>query len=194
MKRAFDIAISGAALLLLLPVLAGIAALVWIGSGRPVFFSHQRIGRNFKPFRMWKFRTMHPDRCGPQVTVAGDCRVTRVGAWLRSAKLDELPQFWNVLKGDMSLVGPRPEVAPYVELYRQRYAAILTVRPGITDLASLAFRHEEKILSAQPNPELYYRDVVLKEKLELADEYINRQSMLLDARILMRTLVSALRL
>jgi lipopolysaccharide/colanic/teichoic acid biosynthesis glycosyltransferase len=192
MKRAFDIAASAAGLVLLLPVLAALAALVWIDSGRPVFFGHERIGRNFHRFRLWKFRSMRASDAGPQITVGGDCRVTSVGRFLRLSKLDELPQLWNVLRGDMSLVGPRPEVGSYVDLYRERYAAILSVRPGITDLASLEYRHEETILSAQPDPERHYREVVLPAKLNLADEYIGRQSLALDLRILLRTVVAAL--
>lgn len=192
MKRAFDIVASAAALLLLLPILLAIAALVWIDSGRPVFFAQERIGRSFRRFRMWKFRSMRPVDGGPQITVGGDARVTRAGRLLRACKLDELPQFWNVLRGDMSLVGPRPEVGAYVDLYHDRYRAILAIRPGISDLASLAYRHEETILSAQPDPERYYRDVVLPAKLNLADEYIGRQSLALDAQILLRTLVAAL--
>ena len=193
MKRAMDIVIGAAALVVLLPLLAAIAALVWIGSGRPVFFGQERVGRNFRRFRVWKFRTMRQDPAGPLVTVNGDRRVTRVGALLRALKLDELPQFWNVLKGDMSLVGPRPEVGSYVYLYQERYAAILTIRPGITDLASLAYRHEERLLASQPNPERYYRDVVLPAKLNLADEYLQEHSLFLDARILIRTVFAIFR-
>ena len=193
MKRVMDIVIGAAALVVLLPLLAAIAALVWIGSGRPVFFGQERVGRNFRRFRVWKFRTMRQDPAGPLVTVNGDRRVTRVGALLRALKLDELPQFWNVLKGDMSLVGPRPEVGSYVDLYQERYAAILTIRPGITDLASLAYRHEERLLASQPNPERYYRDVVLPAKLNLADEYLQEHSLFLDARILIRTVFAIFR-
>jgi lipopolysaccharide/colanic/teichoic acid biosynthesis glycosyltransferase len=136
---------------------------------------------------------MRPAAGGPLITVNGDGRVTRVGAVLRALKLDELPQFWNVLRGDMSLVGPRPEVGPYVDLYRDRYAKILTVRPGITDLASLAYRHEEKILAAQPDPQRFYCEVILPAKLDLADRYIGTQSLAMDAGILARTFVAALR-
>jgi lipopolysaccharide/colanic/teichoic acid biosynthesis glycosyltransferase len=193
MKRALDALISGAALLLLLLVMALIALAVWIDSGGPVFFAQERVGRNFRPFRMWKFRSMRPAAGGPLITVNGDGRVTRVGAVLRALKLDELPQFWNVLRGDMSLVGPRPEVGPYVDLYRDRYAKILTVRPGITDLASLAYRHEEKILAAQPDPQRFYCEVILPAKLDLADRYIGTQSLAMDAGILARTFVAALR-
>jgi lipopolysaccharide/colanic/teichoic acid biosynthesis glycosyltransferase len=194
LKRAFDVAGSAAALALLLPVFVVIACTVWIESGRPVFFAQIRVGRGFRPFRMWKFRSMRPDPAGPSITVAGDGRVTRVGAVLRALKLDELPQFWNVLKGDMSLVGPRPEVPAYVGLYPERYAAVLAVRPGITDLASLAYRHEEKLLAAEPDPHRFYCEVLLPEKLRLADQYIQQQSFGLDVRILIRTFAAALNL
>jgi lipopolysaccharide/colanic/teichoic acid biosynthesis glycosyltransferase len=189
-KRLIDIAVSATVLLLGMPLLVTIAALLWIDSGRPVFFRQERVGRNFKRFRIWKFRSMRPDASGPSVTVGGDSRVTRVGAVLRSAKLDELPQFWNVLRGDMSLVGPRPEVPEYVELYRERYSRVLAARPGITDLASLVYRREEKILAAQADPEKHYREVVLPAKLELAEDYMARQSLALDTAILFRTLLA----
>ena len=135
---------------------------------------------------------MRSGASGPSVTVGGDSRVTRVGAVLRAAKLDELPQFWNVLRGDMSLVGPRPEVPEYVELYRERYSKVLSVRPGITDLASLVYRSEEGILAAQADPEKHYREVVLPAKLKLAEDYMARQSLALDTAILFRTLLAVL--
>jgi lipopolysaccharide/colanic/teichoic acid biosynthesis glycosyltransferase len=190
MKRLSDIAVSAAVLLLGMPLLIVIGVLVWFDSGRPVFFSQQRAGRGFKPFRIWKFRSMRSDASGPSVTVAGDRRVTRVGAILRTAKLDELPQFWNVLRGDMSLVGPRPEIPEFVELYREQYSRVLRTRPGITDLASLVYRHEERILAAHPDPEKHYREVALPAKLKLAEVYIARQSLALDVAILFRTLLA----
>src|ERR1035441_784968 len=175
-----------------MPLLIVIGALVWLDSGRPVFFSQERAGRGFKRFRIWKFRSMRANASGPRVSVAGDSRVTRLGAVLRAAKLDELPQFWNVLRGDMSLVGPRPEVPEYVELYRERYSRVLTVRPGITDLASLIYRSEEDILRGQADPEKHYREVVLAREVELAEDYMARQSLALDTAILFRTLLAVL--
>jgi lipopolysaccharide/colanic/teichoic acid biosynthesis glycosyltransferase len=190
LKRAFDIAMSAAALLLLLPVMVLIGAAVWLESGRPIFFGQTRMGRDFRPFRIMKFRSMRAAR-GPSITVAGDRRVTRVGAILRASKMDELPQFWNVLRGEMSLVGPRPEVLSYVDLYRREYAPVLAIRPGITDLASLAYRREETLLAAQADPERFYREVLLPSKLKLADEYIQRRSFWLDLQILIRTVRAA---
>ena len=192
MKRLFDIAVSAAVLLLGMPLLIVIGALVWLDSGRPVFFSQERAGRGFKRFRIWKFRSMRANASGPRVTVAGDSRVTRLGAILRAAKLDEMPQFWNVLRGDMSLVGPRPEVPEYVELYREQYSRVLTMRPGITDLASLVYRCEEMVLAAHPDPEKHYREVVLPAKLKLAEAYMARQSLALDVAILFRTFLAVL--
>ena len=194
MKRLFDIVISAAVLLLGLPLLLGIAVLVWADSGRPVLFSQERVGRAFRRFRIWKFRSMRTNAEGPAITVSGDHRLTRVGAFLRAAKLDELPQFWNVLAGDMSLVGPRPEVPVYVELYRLQYARILQVRPGITGLGSIAYRHEEKLLALAAEPERYYREVVLPNKMRLAADYVERQSFAQDLRILFRTVAVVLEL
>ena len=173
-----------------LPALLVIAVLVWLDSGRPILFAQQRVGKNFKRFLIYKFRSMRSGCSGASVTAAGDRRITRVGAVLRATKLDELPQFWNVLRGDMSLVGPRPEVPQYVALYREHYVRILSVRPGITDFASLAYRREEAILAGQPDPESYYREVVLPEKLKLAESYLARQSLATDAIILFRTFLA----
>src|SRR2546423_1472748 len=147
LKRTVDIALSLLILLLLSPVLAAVALIVWLDSGSPVLFRQKRIGMNFVPFQIVKFRTMRGG-AGPLVTVGVDARVTRIGNLLRFTKFDEVPQFWNVLRGHMSVVGPRPEVSQYVELFKDRYRRVLTVRPGITDLASIHFRNEEKILSA----------------------------------------------
>ena len=190
MKRAFDIFVSSAALLLASPLMLAIAVLVWLDSRGPIFFAQERVGRAFRRFRIWKFRSMRASRGGPEITVRGDSRVTRVGALLRATKLDELPQFWNVLVGDMSLVGPRPEVPKYVEMYRDRFSAILKVRPGITDTGSIVYRHEEKLLAAAAEPERFYREVVLPRKLAIAADYVERQSLALDLRILFRTVAA----
>jgi lipopolysaccharide/colanic/teichoic acid biosynthesis glycosyltransferase len=130
---------------------------------------------------------MRPDGVGPSITVSGDKRVTRVGRYLRASKLDEFPQLWNVLIGEMSLVGPRPEVPEYVELFRLRYEHILSVRPGITDLASIRFRGEERILAASQDPLQEYVKAILPQKLTLAEEYIRRRSVWLDLWILLKT-------
>src|ERR1017187_3061111 len=176
-----------------MPLLIVIGALVWLDSGRPVFFSQERAGRGFKRFRIWKFRSMRANASGPRVTVAGDSRVTRLGAILRAAKLDEMPQFWNVLRGDMSLVGPRPEVPEYVELFRERYGIVLTVRPGITDLASIHFRNEEEILSRSSEPLKEYAERILPAKLDLAEEYIRTRTVFGDISILFHTATAIVR-
>jgi lipopolysaccharide/colanic/teichoic acid biosynthesis glycosyltransferase len=169
------------------PLFAAIAVAVVLDSGLPVFYSQERVGRGFRRFRIWKFRSMLRDNSGPRITVQGDSRITRVGKFLRATKLDELPQFWNVFVGDMSLVGPRPEVFEYVEMYRERYLKILTVRPGITDLASVRFRDEESVLAAASDLTEYYARHVLPAKLDLAEEYLQKRSLLFDISILLRT-------
>ena len=192
-KRLFDVCLSGCALIALVPVLFIVWVAVLVDSGFPAFFSQWRIGKGFRPFRLYKFRTMRPSLNGSSITVAGDPRVTRLGAFLRATKLDELPQLWNVVRGDMSLVGPRPEVAQYVELFRDRYARLLEDRPGVTDLASIRFRNEERILGASEDPYREYVDRILPAKLDLAEEYRRRRSILLDVSILLETLRVSLR-
>ena len=144
-KRGIDIVGSSLALLASVPLLLAIAAAVAIDSGPPVLYRQPRVGRGFRQFHLLKFRSMVVGEGGTRITVSGDSRVTRVGRFLRATKLDELPQFWNVLSGDMSLVGPRPELPEYVEMFRTRYQRILNIRPGITDIASIRFRNEEKL-------------------------------------------------
>lgn len=188
-KRSIDISLSSLVLLLLGPLLALAAAAVWIESGSPVLFRQERVGKNFVTFRILKFRTMRVRSAGSSVTIRGDIRITRVGRILRSTKLDELPQFWNVLKGQMSVVGPRPEVPEYVQLFKERYESILTVCPGITDLASIHYRHEEEILAKSGNPLREYRERILPTKLDLADKYLRERTVLRDLEIIARTAV-----
>jgi len=190
MKRLFDIFASAAALLVLSPLLLLVSMAIVVDSGFPIFFSQQRIGRNFRQFRLWKFRSMRLNSSGPSITVAGDDRITRLGRLLRNAKLDEIPQFWNVLRGEMSLVGPRPEVPEYVDEYKERYRNILKVRPGITDLASIYFRNEEDLLAKSSDPLREYRDRILPLKLDLADTYVQSRSMCGDMAILARTSIA----
>lgn len=193
LKRCIDVVGSALALLLMSPILVAVAFAVWLDSGSPVLFRHRRVGRGFRKFDVLKFRTMEVQAGGPAITVAGDGRITRVGRFLRIAKLDELPQFWNVLIGDMSLVGPRPEVQEYVEVFQERYQRILTVRPGITDIASIRFRNEEKLLARGSEPLREYIQNVLPLKLDLADEYLRTRSLRLDCLILFKTLLVILR-
>lgn len=193
LKRCMDIVVSMAALLLVSPILVIVAFAVWLDSGRPILFRHRRVGLGFRQFDMLKFRSMHVRAGGPAITVAGDARITRVGKLLRATKLDELPQFWNVLVGDMSLVGPRPEVPEYVEMFHDRYQRILKVRPGITDFASIRFRNEEKLLANGAEPLREYVQSVLPLKLDLAEEYVRTHSLRLDCLILFKTLLVTLR-
>jgi lipopolysaccharide/colanic/teichoic acid biosynthesis glycosyltransferase len=191
MKRTFDILVSAAGIVLLSPVLLVVALLIKIDSPGPVFFLQERVGRRFRPFHIYKFRTMVPEapRLGKLITVGEDPRITRIGRVLRLTKIDELPQLLNVLKGDMSLVGPRPEVRQYVELFRPDYEEILQVSPGITDLASLRYRRESEILGQAENPEERYVREILPEKIRLAKEYLHRSSFWFDAGLIVQTLV-----
>lgn len=190
LKRTFDIVMSLFGLLVLSPIILGVAILVPITSKGPVLFRQIRIGRRFKPFRINKFRTMVPDapQRGGVITVGDDPRITPVGRWLRKTKMDELPQLLNVFLGDMSFVGPRPEAEKYVEMFREDYAEILQVRPGITDLASIKYRDESTLLAQASDPESEYVHHVLPEKIRLAKEYIRQQSLLVDIKIIMGTL------
>lgn len=192
-KRAFDIFASAAGLVLLSPVLLVIALAVVVDSGRPALFRQTRVGRGGVPFTIHKFRTMRPV-AGTRITAGGDPRVTRVGTFLRRTKLDELPQLWDVLRGAMSFVGPRPEVPEMLERYPPAgRARMLSVRPGITDLATLEFRDEEAILAGADDVERVYLDEVVPKKLELATHYVETQSFALDMQILARTLAALIR-
>jgi lipopolysaccharide/colanic/teichoic acid biosynthesis glycosyltransferase len=177
-------------LLLLSPLLVAVALLVRLTSPGPVFFRQERMGRGFRPFRIYKFRSMVEDapRTGSSVTFGADPRITSVGRFLRATKIDELPQLINVLLGDMSLVGPRPEVPKYVEMFRADYEAILRVRPGITDLASIKYRNEAELLGRAEDPEKEYVAHVLPEKIRLAKEYVQDPSLWLDLMIILKTI------
>lgn len=188
-KRIFDIVMAGSGLLLLAPVFFLIALLVKLDSGGPVFFRQERIGRHGRPFLIHKFRTMLHQSAGPQFTIEGDRRITRVGHWLRRSKLDELPQLIDVLLGSMSMVGPRPEVARYVAMYpAETRRKILSVRPGLTDPASIEFRREGEQLARAADPELEYIQNVMPKKLKLAEAYVDRASIAGDIRLILRTL------
>jgi len=189
-KRAFDLFWSILGLVVLAPLLVLAAALVKLEDHGPVFFRQVRIGRGGLPFRIWKFRTMVVDaeRQGRAITVGRDPRITRIGAWLRDTKLDELPQLLNVVAGDMSLVGPRPEVPRYVELYSDAQRAILALRPGITDLASIKYRHESELLATAENPDETYVRVLLPDKLRINLAYAARADVWSDFLVILATL------
>lgn len=180
-------------MVVLAPLLAAVGIAVIADSPGPVLFRHERVGLRGQKFRLLKFRSMAHGSRGSQVTAAGDARVTRVGRLLRRTKLDELPQLWNVLVGDMSLVGPRPEVERYVTLFAHDYEEILQVRPGITDFAAIEYRDEERILAAAADPEREYRQVVLPAKIALYRRYLAERSLRTDLNIIARTLIAVLR-
>lgn len=190
-KRAFDIIVSLTGLILLSPLLLIAAILIKLTSSGPVLFKQQRMGRDFQPFEIKKFRTMVVDapKLGAQITAGRDPRITRVGHLLRKTKIDELPQLFNVLKGEMSFVGPRPEVPRYVEMFRKDYEELLTIRPGITDIASLKYRHESDLLGNSPNPEATYTQEILPDKIALAKEYIQRSSVGFDLSLILKTVL-----
>lgn len=195
MKRIVDFLVALVGLLIIWPLLLVIAIAVKCSSRGPVLFCQTRMGRGFRPFSIYKFRTMVVDapKLGAQITAGADPRITRVGHFLRQWKLDELPQLVNVLKGDMSLVGPRPEVPRYVEMFREDYASVLSVRPGITDPASLKYRNESTLLAASENPEATYVEQILPDKIALAKDYVAHSSLLYDLRLIWQTVLHVAR-
>jgi lipopolysaccharide/colanic/teichoic acid biosynthesis glycosyltransferase len=192
-KRCFDVVASSVGLVLLSPLLFTIGILVKASSPGPALFRQERIGRGRTPFTLFKFRTMVLSAGGSQITAAGDKRITPVGRILRKYKLDELPQLMNVLIGEMSIVGPRPEVRRYVERFESDYARILRVRPGLTDYAAIEFRDEEAILASAADPERAYIETVLPEKIRLYDEYLKHMSLATDLNVVARTLIAVVR-
>jgi lipopolysaccharide/colanic/teichoic acid biosynthesis glycosyltransferase len=189
MKRTFDFLVALAALTLLAPLLAAIATAIWLDDRKSPFFFALRVARGGGDFRMVKFRTMIPDawKSGVNSTASGDARITRVGRWLRKAKFDELPQLWNVLAGDMSLVGPRPQVRADVSLYTGEESRMLEARPGITDLASIVFADEGEILAGAADPDLLYNQIIRPWKSRLVLLYLEHQSLSRDLHILSMT-------
>lgn len=189
MKRIFDFIASGCGLLFLSPVFIIVAIWIKIDSKGPVFFRQVRVGRYNKDFRIFKFRSMRvgSDK-GSQVTIGGrDPRVTRSGYFIRKFKIDELPQLINVFLGDMSLVGPRPEVRHYVNYWTEEQMRVLDVRPGITDPASIRYRNENELLEKADDPERYYIDVIMQEKIELYLEYVEKSSFWYDIKLIFQT-------
>ncbi|WP_338945869.1 sugar transferase [Fusobacterium canifelinum] len=193
-KRIFDIVISFAGLLILFPFILIIALLIKIDSKGPVFFKQVRVTKNAREFKIFKYRTMRvgSDKYS-QITVGKDSRITKVGAFLRKYKLDEIPQLINVLIGDMSLVGPRPEVPKYVALYTDEQKEILKVRAGITDYASIEFSDENDLLASEKDPEKAYIEKVMPKKIELNKKYISEISILTDIKIILLTIKKILK-
>jgi len=192
-KRLLDLLLSSLGLLALSPLFLLIPLIIKLGSAGPAYFVQRRMGRDGRGFPLMKFRSMAraPEREAAGFEPGASARVTKVGRWLRRSKLDEIPQLVNVFLGDMSFVGPRPEVEKYRDIYAGKYADVLSVRPGITDLASIKYRHEEDILARSEDPEKTYREVILPDKLELALEYLRPGVTLArDLRIIFQTLAS----
>jgi lipopolysaccharide/colanic/teichoic acid biosynthesis glycosyltransferase len=189
MKRFFDIVASGLGLLLLSPILIVVAIWIKLDSTGPVFYRQVRVGKNNEDFQIFKFRSMRigSDK-GSLVTIGGrDPRITRSGYFIRKFKIDELPQLINVFVGDMSLVGPRPEVRHYVDYWTDEQMHVLDVRPGITDPASIKFRNENELLEKAENPEKYYIEVIMQEKIKLYLEYVQQNNFLYDIKLIFQT-------
>jgi len=190
MKRAFDFCLACFGLLIIWPVLLVVALLIVLDDRGPVFFRQLRVGRFGKPFRMWKFRTMVVDaeKIGAQITVGRDPRITRIGEKLRKTKVDELPQLFNVVTGEMSFVGPRPEVPRYVELYTEEQRTVLDLMPGITDPASLRYRDENDVLAQAADPERLYREDIMPEKIRLNLDYAADAGLGRDIGVILQTI------
>jgi lipopolysaccharide/colanic/teichoic acid biosynthesis glycosyltransferase len=194
LKRLFDIIASSFALIALLPILFLVALCIILFDGWPVFFRQVRVGKFGSGFILIKFRTMSVNQdSGHGAFDAGDTsRITHMGGFLRKTKLDELPQLWNVLKGEMSIVGPRPEVRKWVEAYPVRWEKVLSVRPGITDPASIVYRDEEELLAAADYPEDIYRHLILPHKLDLYEKYIDTSTFWGDLGIILKTIAAVM--
>ena len=194
-KRIFDIVASIGGLIVLSPMLIIVAICIKLDSKGPVFFKQKRVGKNKEIFEIYKFRTMVTDaeKLGKQITVGNDSRITGVGKFIRKCKLDEFPQLINVLKGEMSLVGPRPEVPKYVELYDEYQEQILLIQPGITDYASIEFRNENEILGESYNPEETYIEEIMPTKIDLNMKYIKNISIVEDIKLIVSTILAILK-
>jgi len=185
-NRPLEVVVALMLLVLFSPVLAAAAILIAIDSPGPVLFRQERVGRSMRPFHILKLRTM-TEAPGEPAFEPGPGRVTRAGKWLRRWKLDELPQLWNIVRGEMSFVGPRPELTRYVEMFRSDYEVLLRRRPGLTDPAAIAYRHEEELLANEPDPEAAYVARILPDKLRLSMVYAERRSLVSDLAVLLRT-------
>lgn len=193
-KRIFDFFAALIGIIILSPIFIIVSIAIKLDSPGNIMFLQKRVGKCGKEFDIFKFRTMvtNAERLGKQITVGKDNRITKVGEFLRKYKIDELPQLFNVLKGDMSLVGPRPEVPKYVALYNEEQKKVLSVRPGITDLASLKYSDENDILGKVENPEEYYINVIMKDKLSLNLEYIEKSNLFFDISLVIKTILKCI--
>lgn len=194
-KRCFDIAASFFGILFLLIPFAAVAVAVKCSSRGPVFFRQVRVGKNGREFRIYKFRTMVADaeKKGMQITVGGDSRVTGIGRVLRKTKVDELPQLFNVFAGQMSFVGPRPEVPHYVDMYSDYQKSVLRIKPGITELASIVYRDENDVLAKSEDPERTYIEEIMPEKIKLNMQYMQKMNVFYDIYLIFRTFAAVLK-
>ncbi len=188
-KRALDVFVAGTALAVSAPFLAIVCVAVWCYDRGPALFKQERVGRDGRLFTLLKIRSMRigAERQGSLVTAAGDARVTPVGRWIRKLKIDEWPQFWNVLRGEMTLVGPRPEVLRYVELYTSEQREVLALTPGITDPATIKFRNEEELLAGVSDRERFYVESIMPRKIEMNLDYSKTATIWTDLWVLVRT-------
>lgn len=189
MKRFFDFLFAFVGIIILSPILIIISILIKVSSSGDILYTQIRVGRNNKDFLIYKFRTMYVNAENKGLLTVGgrDPRITKIGYYLRKSKLDELPQLFNVLKGDMSFVGPRPEVRFFVNLYSENQKKILRVRPGITDVASIEFRNENEILEKQANPQKYYIDVIMPKKISINLTYLENRNLIKDFFVVLKT-------
>ena len=194
-KRLFDMVASFLGVVILSPIFIIVSICIKIDSKGPVFFKQKRVGKDGQPFMIYKFRTMVTDaeKLGKQITVGDDNRITKVGKFIRKCKLDEIPQLINVLKGEMSLVGPRPEVPRYAELYDDYQAQVLLVRPGITDYASIEYRNENEILGKSANPEEIYITEIMPTKIDLNMKYLKNISLTEDFKLIIKTILAVIK-
>jgi len=189
-KRPFDFFLAFFGLVFFSPLILGLSLWVFFREGPPIFFRQQRVGQNGRLFEIVKFRTMVVSNDSNTITVSGDDRITRLGAFLRKYKLDELPQLWNVLKGEMSFVGPRPDVPGYMDRLEGEARAILLLRPGITGPATLAFRNEEELLAKTPDPKRYNDEVIFPRKVRINLQYFQQASLFYDVKLILATVLN----
>jgi len=191
LKRLFDIIVSALAIIILLPIFIILVTIIIITDGLPIIYKQQRVGKNCKMFTMYKLRTMTNRAVEKDIADLGDnSRITKIGKFLRKTKLDEIPQLWNVLKGDMSIVGPRPELKARLQYYTTHWEKVYSVRPGITGNASIVFRNEEELSKNVDDPQQYYIDVLLPKKIVMYEEYVDKRNFIYDILIIFKTMMT----
>ena len=190
LKRSMDFTLSGVLLAVALPVMLIAAVLIRWETGDSAMFGQRRMGRGFRTFMLWKLRTMRSGCAGGPFTLGADRRITRVGHWLRWSKIDELPQLWNVMRGDMSLVGSRPVIPELAEEFEAEYALLLAARPGLTDPATVKYCREVELMALVPDPLDYFKKVIMPDKLQISLAYLDRSSVRRDVGVLMRTAIA----